>query len=149
MSFAFVDTDKVSLETAKEKDKTLLHVNADKPTMTDVDTEQKNKPAIEKDVEKKAKLNAEDVLSVETQVVADKTSEVKPAESVEKIEKAEKAEIVFHKVIYGETLYSISLKYNVKMKALRKWNKISTKHKLQINKKLYVVNPETVTNIND
>ena len=70
-------------------------------------------------------------------------------EAIVKDESIEKSQIIFHQVSDGETLYAISVKYNVKLKALRKWNKISSKHKLQINEKLYVVNPETVTDIND
>ena len=55
----------------------------------------------------------------------------------------------FHKVIPGENLYNISVKYNVKLNALRKWNNISEKNKLHIGDKLYVVDPQTVKNIND
>jgi type IV pilus assembly protein PilF len=62
---------------------------------------------------------------------------------------AEQSQISYHKIKDGETLFSVSVKYNVKLKTLRKWNKLSAKHKLQINEKIYVVNPETVTNSND
>jgi len=49
-----------------------------------------------------------------------------------------------HTVKSGENLYSISMKYNVKLSALRKWNNISEKNKIRIGKKLYVIDPQTV-----
>jgi len=55
----------------------------------------------------------------------------------------------FHIVDAGENLYSISVKYNVKLNTLRKWNNISEKNKIRIGDKLYVVDPKTVKNIND
>ena len=58
-------------------------------------------------------------------------------------------EEVLHTVIPGENLYSISVEYNVKLNTLRKWNNISEKNKIQIGDKLYVVDPQTVKNIND
>ncbi|WP_083494364.1 type IV pilus biogenesis/stability protein PilW [Colwellia sp. MT41] len=59
------------------------------------------------------------------------------------------AKDVLHTVISGENLYNISMKYNVKLKALRKWNNISEKNKIHAGDKLYVVDPLTVKNIND
>ena len=59
------------------------------------------------------------------------------------------AQDAFHKVSPGENLYNISVQYNVKLKALRKWNNISEKNKIRIGDKLYVVDPQTVKNIND
>ncbi|WP_343813889.1 type IV pilus biogenesis/stability protein PilW [Colwellia asteriadis] len=53
-----------------------------------------------------------------------------------------------HTVKKGETLYAISVKYNVKLQALRAWNNMSEKQNLHVGKNLYVVNPETV-NINE
>jgi len=54
-----------------------------------------------------------------------------------------------HTVISGENLYSISMKYNVKLNALRQWNNISEKNKIRIGDKLYIVDPQTVKNINE
>jgi type IV pilus assembly protein PilF len=56
---------------------------------------------------------------------------------------------VLHTVTPGENLYSISVEYNVKLKALRQWNNISEKNKIRIGDKLYVVDPQTVKNINE
>lgn len=55
----------------------------------------------------------------------------------------------FHTVEPGQNLYNISVKYNVKLNALRKWNDISEKNNIRIGDKLYVVDPQTVKNIND
>jgi type IV pilus assembly protein PilF len=57
--------------------------------------------------------------------------------------------ITFHKVSAGENLYNISVKYNTKISTLRKWNNISEKNTIRINQKLYVVDPDTVKNINE
>jgi type IV pilus assembly protein PilF len=54
-----------------------------------------------------------------------------------------------HTVTAGENLYSISVKYNVKLKTLRQWNNIAEKNKIRIGEKLYVVDPQTVKNINE
>ncbi len=51
-----------------------------------------------------------------------------------------------HTVSSGENLYNISVKYNVKLKALRKWNDIDETNKIRIGDKLYVVDPQTVNN---
>jgi type IV pilus assembly protein PilF len=59
------------------------------------------------------------------------------------------AQEVLHIVTAGENLYSISMKYNVKLNALRQWNNISEKNKIRIGDKLYVVDPQTVKNINE
>ncbi len=56
---------------------------------------------------------------------------------------------VLHTVIPGENLYNISVEYNVKLNTLRKWNNLSEKNKIRIGDKLYVVEPQTVNNIND
>lgn len=54
-----------------------------------------------------------------------------------------------HKVSKGETLFAISVKYNVKIKALREWNNISSNNRVRIGEKLYVVDPNTVTEVNE
>ena len=54
-----------------------------------------------------------------------------------------------HKVKSGENLYNISVKYNVKLKALRKWNDIDKSNKIRTGDKLYVVDPQTVKMINE
>ncbi|WP_033083372.1 type IV pilus biogenesis/stability protein PilW [Colwellia psychrerythraea] len=70
------------------------------------------------------------------------------AESVGNSEVLDEEE-VFHAVKPGENLYNISVKYNVKLDTLRRWNNISEKNKIRIGDKLYVVDPQTVKNIND
>jgi type IV pilus assembly protein PilF len=59
------------------------------------------------------------------------------------------ANVAFHKVSEGENLYNISVKYNTKLSTLRKWNNISEKNTIRVNQKIYVVDPETVNNINE
>ena len=58
----------------------------------------------------------------------------------EKVEQVEQ-EPMTHKVSAGETLFAISVKYNVKIKALREWNDISANNKLRIGQTLVVADP--------
>jgi len=83
---------------------------------------------------------------IETDVVEAEVIAV--AEISNDIDKVDPQEVL-HTVIPGENLYSISVEYNVKLNTLRKWNNISEKNKIQIGDKLYVVDPQTVKNIND
>jgi type II secretory pathway predicted ATPase ExeA len=48
----------------------------------------------------------------------------------------------FHTVLSGDSLYSISVQYNVKMTALRRWNNLVEANELTIGDKLYVVAPQ-------
>ncbi|GHE94536.1 hypothetical protein GCM10011501_24960 [Thalassotalea profundi] len=48
-----------------------------------------------------------------------------------------------HVVKKGESLFSISQKYNIHMKAIERWNKISRKNVLRLGQVLYIANPET------
>jgi type IV pilus assembly protein PilF len=52
-----------------------------------------------------------------------------------------KVTVPIHKVKSGEFLYKISKKYNVKLNALIRWNRLSANAKLVIGQKLYVKNP--------
>ncbi len=72
----------------------------------------------------------------------DSTAVVEQAndEIEEKVEQVEQEQLT-HKVSAGETLFAISVKYNVKIKALREWNDISANNKLRIGQKLVVADP--------
>jgi type IV pilus biogenesis/stability protein PilW len=59
------------------------------------------------------------------------------------------AEIKKYTVKEGDTLYAISVMYNIKVEALIKWNNMSLKQSLPVGKQLYIENPETVNNINE
>lgn len=50
-----------------------------------------------------------------------------------------------HVVSAGDTLYGISVKYNIKIKALRRWNNLTANKKIRINDKLHLTDPKTVT----
>lgn len=99
--------------------------------------------------EENVELNNEQAVDNSITAVPDEVIDEVVVVDVESDTLATESQPIYHQVSDGETLYAISVKYNVKIKALRKWNKITAKHKLQIKEKLYVVNPETVTNIND
>lgn len=73
-------------------------------------------------------------------------NELEPAkkEQAEEKEKKTKNFPDFHVVSAGDTLYNISVKYNIKIKALRKWNNISKKKKLHIKDIIFLENPKSV-----
>jgi len=50
-----------------------------------------------------------------------------------------------HVVSTGDTLYGISVKYNIKIKALRRWNNLTGNKKIRINDTLHLIDPNTVT----
>ncbi len=88
-------------------------------------------------------------VKVKTPAAKAVTSEKVVEEVVEKaVEEVIPKEPVMHIVTQGDTLYSISVKYNVKIKALRRWNKLPVKKKIRVNDKLFVENPTAVTKIN-
>lgn len=70
-----------------------------------------------------------------------KTAQEKPKPT--NIEKAQKFPD-FHVVKKGDTLYNISVKYNIKIKALRKWNKIAKNKRLHIKDIIFLENPKSV-----
>ena len=54
-----------------------------------------------------------------------------------------------HTVGLGENLFSLSVKYNVKMASLLKWNKLKESDRLQIGQQVYLNNPLTTHIIKD
>lgn len=89
----------------------------------------------------------EDVVSEEiASDEATETAAVTESVSEEVSDEAEKVskEDAMHTVVAGQNLYNISVKYNVRLKALRKWNNISENNNIRIGQKLYVVDPQTV-----
>ena len=68
---------------------------------------------------------------VSNKPIADKASEDKSPE--------------FHLVVKGDTLYSISIKYNIKIRALRRWNNLTGNRKIRLDDKLHLTDPKTVT----
>jgi len=51
----------------------------------------------------------------------------------------------FYTVRSGDTLFKLSVKYNVKLNALREWNNIKEKNSIEIGDRLYIVNPNLGT----
>jgi type IV pilus biogenesis/stability protein PilW len=70
-------------------------------------------------------------------------------ETVETTEILTKKEPAIHTVEKGDTLFGISVKYNVKIKAIRQWNNLSSKQKIRIKDKLFVENPNVVNQVNE
>ena len=77
---------------------------------------------------------------------AEQALEAVESESItEQVDKVE-AKSAIHTVKSGDNLYNISVRYNIKQNALRKWNDISDNNNIRIGDKLYVVDPTTVKN---
>jgi len=75
--------------------------------------------------------------SVEKEAVQEQTKDKKEPTK----EKSSVKNIATHLIVKGDTLYGISIKYNIKIKALRKWNNISSRKRLRIGTALYIENP--------
>jgi type IV pilus assembly protein PilF len=86
---------------------------------------------------KKTVLIIEDVPKVEEPLIIASTKSQQSGAASNKL-----ADI--HVVTKGDTLYGISMKYNIKISALRRWNNLTVKNKIRINKKLYLIDPKTV-----
>jgi type IV pilus assembly protein PilF len=89
------------------------------------------------------KVIAKTVVNKSPKPVQEEPKPVKK-EPVQKSEKETKKFPDFHVVRAGDTLYSISVKYNIKIKALRKWNKISKKKNIHIKDIIFLENPKSV-----
>ena len=77
------------------------------------------------------------IIIEDTTVIDDKT-ELKSQQN-KKIEKPASPQI--YTVLQGDTLFAISLKYNIKMKALRRWNGLSSKGRIRPDDKIYLSDP--------
>lgn len=62
---------------------------------------------------------------------------------------AETIEIPVHKVVKGENLYGISVKYNILLNTLKKWNKLDESSKIKIGDKLFLAEPVQVVSDNE
>jgi len=110
------------------------------PQQAEVIAEVDESEVAEKQVMKEASV-------LDSATTLDSTTEV-AEEVIDDVNMVE-AQDALHTVSSGDNLYNISVKYNVKLNTLRKWNDISEKNKIRIGDKLYVVDPQTVKNIND
>ncbi|OUR62919.1 type IV pilus biogenesis/stability protein PilW [Colwellia sp. 39_35_sub15_T18] len=118
----------------------------------DTDAAQKIIPQEDREffhVAKKPEAIVEDPVEIITGLIVVKAAtKAVTNESEKAAEAVNTKEPVVHIVTKGDTLYSISVKYNVKIKALRRWNQLSTKKKIRINDKLFVENPTAVIKVN-
>ena len=80
---------------------------------------------------------------IEDAPVVDKKLAIKPLES-KKTKVVSRKPPETHVVVAGDTLFGISIKYNIKIKALRRWNKLTGNKKIRINDKLHLIDPKTV-----
>ncbi len=76
-------------------------------------------------------------------IVAPELEAEKAVDSVTQNESNKVDESRIHTVESGETLYSLSEKYDVEVEDLRKWNSLSS-YKLSLGQKLYIQNPDAL-----
>ena len=113
---------------------------------------QSNPPSVVKD--KTLDEVSAEVTSLETKSLAehDSVAQEKSTEVSDIVEKkiatseSKSKSPKTHTVQKSESLYAISVKYNIKISALKRWNNMSSKQKLFVGKKLYIENPNTVDN---
>ena len=110
----------------------------------DVNTAQSNNELVNQTLPE----NTETVPSTEviesTPVIA-QTDSVNPDSDFESTEltQEEPKEQAFHVVVKGDNLYGISVKYNIQIKALRRWNALDDKASIRIGDKIYIEKPVT------
>ncbi len=105
-----------------------------------------------KPVEKEIAAVAEKAKTVITEKASDKNisaqfqQEINETEAKQTTDMAKKSKKFpdFHVVEQGDTLYNISVKYNIKIKALRRWNKLSKNKRIHIKEILFLENPKSV-----
>jgi type IV pilus assembly protein PilF len=139
------EDDKADLLNAKESTVKLNSTVSDKKTIikTSTETDKKNKPVkvLIPNMAEQDKIANETIATVseKNQEIDKLKEEVKPVET-----EAKQRFPDFHVVKKGDTLYNISVKYNIKIKALRKWNKISKNKKLHIKDIIFLENPKSL-----
>lgn len=82
--------------------------------------------------------------NLETTKISDEQQKVVDAKTEVIKEETPQAFPDFHVITKGDTLYSISVQYNIKLDALRRWNKLSENKKLQIKDIIFLENPKMV-----
>ena len=51
----------------------------------------------------------------------------------------------YHTVVAGETMFGISYRYNIRLEKFMAWNNLNKTSTLQVGQRVYVVDPESVT----
>ncbi|TPH18625.1 type IV pilus biogenesis/stability protein PilW [Litorilituus lipolyticus] len=136
-------------ENSAEKDTLKTESSVAQPNTSTIDEKQSSTKVSEESLsdDKTDLVKASDEADA-AEVIEDTTISEELEGEIEDEPKQE-AKPTTHKVSKGETLFAISMKYNVKIKALREWNNISSNNRVRIGETLYVVDPETVTEINE
>lgn len=133
------ETSKTNLSAHQAAATTIVSAETEKKTITKMVTEEKNqdKRIVVLASDKTAQVKTTNNESI---IITEKAEEEpKPAEA----EKQQKFPD-FHVVKKGDTLYNISVKYNIKIKALRRWNKIAKNQKIHIKDIIFLENPKSV-----
>ena len=152
------ETSKADFSASQDKSVLIVSAETEKKTITKSPTEEraqdKRLVVLVSDVKEQAKTTSDDSLALptkkqETKIVATKAKVADISKIVTQELKSAKPEQThkfpdFHVVKKGDTLYNISVKYNIKIKALRKWNKINKNKKLYIKDIIFLENPKSV-----
>jgi len=138
----------------KEASKTNLSVAQEEPVLiVSAETEEKTttKTPVDKNNQGKRVVVLESTETEQAKTEEFKVEEIKPdkTQTVEKEPKPTNNEQPqkfpdFHVVKKGDTLYNISVEYNIKIKALRRWNKISKNQKIHIKDIIFLENPKSI-----
>jgi len=146
------ETSKVNLSVSQESPTVIVNNEAEKKTIIKTHTKENHQDkrvvVLELDKTKQEKITKENSVILlakneESKTVETKTEVIKEEPRPIKKEKVQNFPD-FHVVNKGDTLYNISVKYNIKIKALRKWNKISKNKKLHIKDIIFLENPKSV-----
>jgi type IV pilus assembly protein PilF len=127
-------------EPAKEKPVIAVEKPAvEKTSVAETNVEAQNKEVVEAAVEP----IVEKVVATEDEIAQELANAQARKEMIEKSAKDDQREITLpiHVVAKGDSLFSISKKYNIHMKDIERWNGISRKNVLKLGQVLYLANP--------
>lgn len=128
-------------------DKRVVILKADQPVNTQVHRSSSVKA--NKHVERflaKSTVNAAKVVAAKENKRNLKTSELNVNTRVIKGSNSETDNVPVHRVKSGDTLFTISSKYNINMSSLARWNNLSKKKLIKVGDALYLADPRKVVN---
>ncbi|MEO2281619.1 type IV pilus biogenesis/stability protein PilW [Pseudoalteromonas pernae] len=83
------------------------------------------------------------------EVVADAEDEAKPADGKVAMLSPDSGERPYHVMGEGETLFSVSARYNIRLSTLKAWNNLQSVDKVRSGQKIYIARPNNYHTVKD
>jgi type IV pilus assembly protein PilF len=134
-------------ESKNSSSKLLNNENPDKtiPTKkTNTGTLQTTSSDEKGSVNKGAKVKAENLVTSTEKSIQKEEKSIEENVSDSETPKQQMVSLPVHLVVKGDSLYSISKKYNIHTKAIVRWNNLNRKNVLKIGDVIYLANPKKI-----